>query len=130
MNDSQELQRRFSQPIYGANNGVTSLNFKDWTWIRREGDKVVDPYSLLPKVYEKATTEQLNQVMCGNDELANGGSAMTAYSLMQFTEMSDSERQALKAALLKYCELDTFAMVLLCEYWREFVKGNREPAAA
>ncbi len=68
--------------------------------------------------------------MCGNDELANGGSAMTAYSMMQFTEMTDGERQALKVALLKYCELDTFAMVLIYLYWEEFLAGKRVSAAA
>jgi len=40
---------------------------------------------------------------------------MTAYAKMQFTEMSDEERDKVVYALLKYCELDTFAMVLLWE---------------
>ena len=44
---------------------------------------------------------------------------MTAYAKMQFSEMSDAERSAVSSALLKYCELDTLAMVMLFEYWTE-----------
>lgn len=34
---------------------------------------------------------------------------MAAYAKMQFTEMSQLERDKLRAGLIKYCELDTFA---------------------
>ena len=54
------------------------------------------------------------------DDLADGGGAMTAYAKMQFTEMSGAERSALRGSLLKYCELDTLAMVMLYEHWIEF----------
>jgi hypothetical protein len=46
---------------------------------------------------------------------------MTAYAKMQFTEMSPLERNKLRAGLIKYCELDTFAMVLLYEYFLDNV---------
>ena len=55
-------------------------------------------------------------------ELRDGGAAMTAYARMQFTEMSDTERDVLRIALLKYCELDTLAMVMIFEAWREWLK--------
>ena len=42
---------------------------------------------------------------------------MTAWSYMQFAEMTDAERQMLMEALKKYCELDTMAMVLIMEYF-------------
>jgi hypothetical protein len=38
---------------------------------------------------------------------------MMAYARMQFEEISDYESNALRSALLKYCELDTFAMVMI-----------------
>jgi hypothetical protein len=41
---------------------------------------------------------------------------------MQFSEMSDYEYKELSLALLKYCELDTLAMVMIYEAWREWVK--------
>ena len=51
------------------------------------------------------------------DELGNGGAALSAYGRMQFTEMSNYERQELRKGLLKYCELDTMAMIMLFEGW-------------
>jgi hypothetical protein len=36
--------------------------------------------------------------------------------------MSDYERSEIEAALLKYCELDTFAMVMIYEAWREWCR--------
>ncbi|MGE0171185.1 MAG: DUF2779 domain-containing protein [Oligoflexales bacterium] len=129
LGDSPELQSRFSKAIYGSKEGIKSLNFKNWTWIRYEGNKLLDPYRFLPKVYGNIDATLLDKVMC-DDELQDGGSAMTAYAMMQFTEMPDEERKALGNALLKYCELDTFAMVLLYEYWKEFVTGKRLPGAA
>jgi len=54
-----------------------------------------------------------------NKELKDGGAAMTAYARMQFEEMSDYERGELQSSLLNYCELDTFAMVMIYEAWRE-----------
>ena len=45
-----------------------------------------------------------------------------AYARMQFEVMSDYEREELKRALLKYCELDTLAMVMIVEAWRDKLK--------
>lgn len=38
---------------------------------------------------------------------------MTAYVRLQFEELSEYEREEIEAALLKYCELDTMAMVMI-----------------
>jgi hypothetical protein len=38
---------------------------------------------------------------------------------MQYTDMSDQERESLSQALKKYCELDTLAMVMIWEGFRE-----------
>ena len=55
------------------------------------------------------------------DELSNGGAALTAYGRMQFSEISEYEKKELEKALLKYCELDTLAMVMIYEAWREML---------
>ena len=47
------------------------------------------------------------------NELKEGGAAMTAYVRLQFEELSEYEREEIEAALLKYCELDTMAMVMI-----------------
>jgi hypothetical protein len=51
------------------------------------------------------------------DELREGGTAMSAYMRLQFEDMPDFQRQAIKAALLRYCELDTLAMVMVMQAW-------------
>ncbi len=53
-----------------------------------------------------------------DSEINNGGAALTAYALMQFTQMTDGERTKIKDALLRYCELDTLAMVMIYEAWK------------
>jgi hypothetical protein len=49
---------------------------------------------------------------------------MMAYAKCQFTEISNEEVASLRAALLKYCELDTLAMVMLWQTWKhDHVEG-------
>jgi len=43
---------------------------------------------------------------------------------MQFSEMGDDEYNELKNGLLRYCELDTLAMVMIYEAWREWLVGQ------
>lgn len=110
----------FASPVYGAQGGVASKNFKNWTWLVRSGTDTVDPYKLLPNVFEGFSAEDAEKfdLLC-EDELSNGGAAMTAYAMMQFCEMSNAERARVRAALLKYCELDTLAMVMLSLYFTD-----------
>lgn len=128
LNSSEYLQKKYSKPIYGAVNGIKSLNFKDWVWIKYDEDKKVkDPYELLPPVFDKETDEKLNDEemlnkIFGDEPVRGGGEAMMAYAKMQFSEMTAEEKERLKISLLKYCELDTFAMVLIWEYWKSIIK--------
>ena len=43
---------------------------------------------------------------------------MIAYAYLQFADMTDDERELYRNALLRYCELDTMAMVMIWEYWK------------
>ena len=116
--DSKKLQAKYRQPIYGSD-FIKSLNFQSWALIQYdENGEVQDPYKLLPKLFNDIQIEPLDNLF-KEDEINHGGAAMTAYAKMQFTEMSELEREKLRAGLLKYCELDTFAMVLLYEYFLE-----------
>lgn len=125
LSDSDFLKKKYGHPIYGSNVGPKSLNFKAHQWINIGDDgKVKDPYKLLPPVFDDYTLEQLD-ARISDDTLADGGAAMTAYARMQFTEMSDIEVKAITNALLKYCELDTFAMVMIYEYWKHEVESKR-----
>ena len=44
-----------------------------------------------------------------------GGLAMTAYNYTQFASLSSEDRSTIENALLRYCELDTLAMVILVQ---------------
>lgn len=129
MNSSEYLQKKYSAPIYGAEGGIKSSNYNNWKWIDYDEDgKVKDPYYLLPKLFAEYPDEYVkmleeNLLFSDSDELHDGGAALTAYARLQFEEMIPREREELEKALLKYCELDTFAMVMIYEGWREMV-GN------
>jgi len=96
------------------------LNYKDWTWIKFQDGRVLDPYHLLPRMFQDIPDKEL-ALLSSNDELREGGAALAAYARLQFEEMSEYERGEIRSALLKYCELDTLAMVMLYEAWREMV---------
>jgi len=51
------------------------------------------------------------------DGVQNGGEAMNAYAAL--ASLPQGERSAVRAALLKYCELDTLAMVKILETLRD-----------
>ena len=76
---------------------------------------MVDPYHLLPPIFDDVDDKELLMLSQADDELHEGGAAMAAYARLQFEEMGDVEREAITQALLKYCELDTLAMVMLYE---------------
>jgi hypothetical protein len=119
---SERLRAKYSEPIYGAPGGIPSLNFEDWRWIQPDdAGEPIDPYRLLPPLFEDLDVGALDLVLEA-DEIADGGAAMTAYARMQFAEMTAVERSAVAGALLKYCELDTMAMVFLYEHFRELIE--------
>ncbi|MAZ50013.1 MAG: hypothetical protein CME65_15735 [Halobacteriovoraceae bacterium] len=121
LNSSDFLKRKYSKPIYGSQAGIKSLNFKNWTWIEINNNQVVDPYKKLPKIFTDTNDKNL-KVLTDENELIHGGAALTAYGRMQFSEMSQLERNKLSAALLRYCELDTMAMVMIVEAWQEWIR--------
>ena len=109
---SSYLQEKYSEPVYGTA-AMRSLNFSDQVWIKRdENGRVLSPYDLLPPL-QAAEGE--------HPGISDGGAAMTAFAKMQFMEMTEEERENIRAALLKYCELDTFAMVLVWEAWKAWL---------
>jgi hypothetical protein len=121
LNSSKYLQNKYSAPIYGSSDGINSANFTNKAWIEfDELGKVKDPYKHLPKMFADISDHDV-ELLSEEDELNNGGLALTAYAKLQFTHMSDYERDELRAALLKYCELDTFSMVAIYEGWRDWL---------
>ncbi len=121
LNSSEYLQKKYSLPIYGKD--IKSHNFDNWKWIEIKNGIIIDPYKRLPKMFQDISEKNM-KVLSEDDELANGGAALTAYGKMQFAEITDYEKDELCKALLKYCELDTFAMVMIYEAWREMVNNE------
>lgn len=119
--ESEYLREKYAKPIYGAE--IVSKNFKDHVLITkdREGN-VINPYKTLPQVFDQYDYERL-ELVCSDATLADGGAAQTFYAMMQFTHMSDEERKKVSDALLRYCELDSFSMCLLWEYWNQELKN-------
>lgn len=111
-----ELQAKYSNSLMNA--GINSLNFgSDHRWLSPEKQNGLDPYSNLPMPFEGYNDDQLMDFFVSSDDkISNGGTAMMVYSKMQYSEMSNEERFALEKALLKYCELDTLAMVIVIEH--------------
>ena len=109
---SRHLQQKYSSPIYGTD-AMPSKNFRNHTWLTTQNGMELDPYQALPRL----DGEERNERIFSDQQIKNGGGAMTAYARCQFTEMSDKEREAVRVALLKYCELDTLAMMMLWEEW-------------
>ena len=120
LDSSDFLKQKYSQPIYGAAGGIPSPNFTDHRWVEFENGKVRDPYKLLPKLFTDES-ERDYEIISAIDRIKDGGAALTAYSKLQLQEMSEGERTAIEQALLKYCELDTLAMVMIYEAWRALV---------
>ena len=54
----------------------------------------------------------------GASVIAEGGAAATAYARLQFEDMNQETRENINAALLRYCELDTLAMVMITQAWQ------------
>ena len=117
LNSSDFLKDKYSRPVYGAANGIPSRNFIDQTWVVYENGKVINPYKLLPMMFADESVNDYAAIM-EMDRIKDGGAAMTAYCKLQFEELPTEARRQMQSALLKYCELDTLAMVMIYEAWR------------
>lgn len=123
-NSSDFIKEKYSQPVYGTLE-MPSVNLSEpKIWIDYGEDGLVkSPYKLLPPIsaYLGVDVDLEDFELKATESIANGGAALAAYAKMQFSDGTMSE--ALKKALLTYCELDTLAMVFIWEYfWNECQK--------
>ncbi len=108
------VNKKYSKPISEIN--LTSLNFSgNHVWIK---DGNLDPYSSLPAPDFSKIENPVGDI----NKLNNGGDALTAYAKIQYQDMSKQERTIIKQSLLKYCELDTLAMVMIYEFFASELK--------
>jgi len=119
---SAYLQDKYAKPIYGKRSIIKSKNFDTgWIWIQRDIEsEVIDPYKLLPNLFNDVDEDKADSFIT-EDSINSGGAALTAFAKIQFMQMTDTERNLVILGLLKYCELDTLAMVMIFEYWKEII---------
>lgn len=126
MQSSDYLKQRYSLPIYGGKGGIVSLNFVDQVWWQQVNGNVVDPYRLLPPVFSDLPRSAVEALEADDGlEIAQGGAATTAYARLQFEDIAPQERLSTEKALLRYCELDTLAMVMVFQAWKVWSQSKR-----
>ena len=115
--ESEFLKDKYGRSgIYGKEKEVSSLNFDDHVWISSGTGN--NPYKTLPRVFEDYDPEILDILVSDMEDIADGGTAMTAYNYLQYSEIPLDQRKKIYDSLLRYCELDTLAMVMLIEGWK------------
>jgi hypothetical protein len=121
LSSSHFLQKKYSQSINKIN--VTSKNFSEnHIWLEIDKGVVKSPYKMLPSVFKDWSEEELENTLSEIEDISDGGAALTAYGKLQYTDMEQEEVDELSSALLKYCELDTLAMVMIFEHFKELIE--------
>ena len=84
---------------------------------------MIDPYARLKDLARALIGDQgsLESLVEGDAEIAEGGAATVAYGRLQFEDLPAHDREQIRRVLLRYCELDTLAMVMIVEAWRDWV---------
>lgn len=117
LNSSEFLKNKYIQPI--GNLKLTSQNFpSSHIWFQIEGDKIINPYKKLPTLFDNWNETELEDNISDIENIADGGGALTAYAKLQYVDMTSKERNEITQGLLKYCELDTLAMVMIYEHFK------------
>lgn len=110
----------------GGSNSLKSVlpaTLKASTFLQKKYPSYLpDPYQTLPPVFEGLSAVALDDLISAYDaRIADGGAALVAYGALQSVAMQAAERARMEQALLAYCKLDTLAMVMLVEAWRDWV---------
>ncbi|KAL9183510.1 hypothetical protein ACHAXT_004366 [Thalassiosira profunda] len=111
LNASSHLKSIYGTPTYSGS------NFTNMQWYQLdEFGNAKDPYDILSSL----TTDQHDSA-----QIAMGGAAASAFNELQTnSDLTDQDRAAIEAALLRYCELDTLAMVLIVQGWQGFLNDE------
>jgi hypothetical protein len=120
LKSSELVKNKYSKSISEIN--VSSLNFPSHhIWLKKEQGEIVSPYNALPPLYENLSEEEIEKIISELESISDGGAALTAYGKIQYTDMSESEKEDIAKGLFHYCELDTLAMVMIYEHLKSLV---------
>ena len=114
LNESEALKQIYIKPYSGL-----SLNNKVLYQTDEDG-KAINPYKLLDPVGYGIPDEadEVEIELESGETITEGGKAMMAWARMQFDDVPEEEREQVFEALLRYCELDTLAMVMIFQHWK------------
>ncbi len=119
LNESPVLKEIYSNPYSGL-----YIKDKILYQIDEATGLAMSPYKLLnPVGYGIPGYEEGEKYVA--ETIAEGGSAMMAWSRIQFDDVDDETRAAIMQSLYEYCELDTLAMVMIHQHW-DFLKNGDE----
>jgi hypothetical protein len=120
LKSSQFVQEKYSKPIGAI--GVSSKNLQDdHVWLKKLDNEIIDPYKSLPPVHKNISQDEIEARLSSIDNIDDGGAALTAYGKIQYTDMTEKEREDIAEALKRYCELDTLAMVMIYEHLKSLL---------
>ena len=120
LNSSAFLQSKYANKLEQIN--VSSKNFKgNHVWLSIQNNVLINPYKMLPSLYEGWGKVEKDETISEIESIADGGEALTAYAKLQYEDMTEKERNEITSGLLKYCELDTLAMVMIYEHLKELI---------
>jgi hypothetical protein len=118
LNSSEFLKSKYANCLEQIN--VSSKNFHaSHIWLSMKNGEIVNPYKMLTPLYEGWENDETDETISEIESIADGGSALTAYAKLQYEDMTEKERGEITSGLLKYCELDTLAMVMIYEHLKE-----------
>ena len=60
-----------------------------------------------------------------NDNDICVGCFRSSTEIMTWKDLDDEARKAIERSLLRYCELDTLAMVMIVQAWQEFLNNKQ-----
>lgn len=102
MEVSPFLKKHYSQPY-------NSSNFDDMIWWQKsQSGSIKKPYDLLSSNEERG--------------ISRGTEAMVAYAWLRDGCYQKERRIKIRENLLKYCELDTLAMLMIYQHWNHIIK--------
>ena len=112
LNESNRLKEIYTKPYSG-------LYIKDKIFYKEDPETgiVMSPYKLLDPVGQGLPYYEEGNRYLDNQAISEGGTAMMAWSRIQFDDIDETERQAILHSLYQYCELDTLAMLMIQQHW-------------
>lgn len=115
---SRNLQKLYEKPYreYVSSPNFVEFDFSLINYLDASQTEVGNPYKYLPTVGAELLEE--GETSDSEDRINNGGLANANYAKLQYEGLSDAEKLKLKNALLRYCELDTMAMVLIYQFFK------------